>query len=322
MARWILLSSVLLLSLLSPLVSADDKGKKDDDKKDDDKKSGGKGEPHFHGADSSRFDFSGVPDTTYTLFTDADLHVNAYFGGRYGQWGKDSHHAITWMRKIAIFQGHHTLVLEAREGAEAAYGSGYMARMSFDGQEFTLSQAGEVAELADGIKVTWTAAKEQSVDDLVDVYEVEIPGLLKMMLTLRPEVALLRTAEDGTVHFAVDVASIKLSSVAHGILGQTYRADHAGRFESVPQVWSELLQTFMVAAPNAEGFLDGKAADYATSGLLKTDSPVSRFVRAKVLEQEAVGFSSATASSSSSFSGTSADEVVIRLNRKLLGVGL
>eukprot|EP00271_Cylindrocystis_brebissonii_P001160 TRINITY_DN11465_c1_g1_i2.p1 TRINITY_DN11465_c1_g1~~TRINITY_DN11465_c1_g1_i2.p1 ORF type:complete len:375 (-),score=86.90 TRINITY_DN11465_c1_g1_i2:314-1438(-) len=287
-----------------------------------DASSGGTGEPHFHGADESRFDFSGVPDTTYTLFTDAHLQMNAFFGGRYGQWGEDSHHSITWMRKVAIFQGHHTLVLEAREGPESAYGNGYMAHMSFDGEDFALSQAGDVAELADGVKVTWVAAKEKSVDDLVDVYEVEVPQVLKMKLTLRPEVAFLRTQEDGTVHFDIDVEYIKLSTKAHGILGQTYRKDHAGRFENTPQVYSELLHTFMVAAPDAEGFLDGKAADYATSALLKTDSPVSRFVRAKEIDEELASFAQAMSSSSSFSAASMEDKSIIRLARKLLGVGL
>eukprot|EP00271_Cylindrocystis_brebissonii_P004395 TRINITY_DN1604_c0_g1_i2.p1 TRINITY_DN1604_c0_g1~~TRINITY_DN1604_c0_g1_i2.p1 ORF type:complete len:281 (+),score=57.20 TRINITY_DN1604_c0_g1_i2:215-1057(+) len=279
MAHWVILASILLLSLATPLVNADDKDKDTDKtaatdgmykcgggKEDECAKacmndklcasykydpfgilagkygkgkdmvcyffstsSGGKGEPHFHGADGSRFDFSGVPDTTYTLFTDAHLQMNAFFGGRFGQWGEDSHHSITWMRKIAIFHGHHTLALEARDGAEWAYGSGYMARISFDGQDLTLSQAGDMAELADGVTVSWLAAKSKSVDDVVDVYEVEIPGVLKMKLTLRPEVALLRTAEDGTVHFDIDVQYVQLSTSAHGILGQTYRKDHAGR---------------------------------------------------------------------------------------------
>eukprot|EP00271_Cylindrocystis_brebissonii_P010701 TRINITY_DN26_c0_g1_i9.p1 TRINITY_DN26_c0_g1~~TRINITY_DN26_c0_g1_i9.p1 ORF type:complete len:363 (+),score=57.95 TRINITY_DN26_c0_g1_i9:497-1585(+) len=281
--------------------------------------SGGRGEPHFHGADASRFDFSGVPNTTYTLFTDADLHVNAYFGGRYGQWGEDSHHSITWMRKLAIFHGHHTLALEAREGPEWEYGTGYMAKMRFNGEDFKLSQAGDTAELADGIRVSWVVAKEQNVDDFVDVYEVDIPGLLSLRLTLRPEVSHLRTAEDGAVHFGVDVKFVSLSSTAHGILGQTYREDHAGRFEMSPKVWSDLLQTFMVAAPDAEGFLDGKASDYATSALLKTDSPVSRFVQATSIEEVAPHSTEALAASSS-FSPE--DESVIRLNRKLLAISL
>eukprot|EP00271_Cylindrocystis_brebissonii_P022694 TRINITY_DN8821_c0_g1_i1.p1 TRINITY_DN8821_c0_g1~~TRINITY_DN8821_c0_g1_i1.p1 ORF type:complete len:143 (-),score=27.66 TRINITY_DN8821_c0_g1_i1:272-700(-) len=142
-----------------------------------------------------------------------------------------------------------------------------MAKMSFNVKNFILSRVGDVAVLADGIQVSWIGAKEQSGDDLVDVYEVAIPGLLRMKLTLRPEVAFLRTKEDGTVHFGINVKSIKLSTVAHGILGQTYREDRTGRFEKAPQVWSTLLGTFMVAAPDAEGFLDGTGADYTTSAL-------------------------------------------------------
>ena len=45
-------------------------------------------------------------------------------------------------------------------------------------------------------------------------------------------------------------------------------------------VYSKLFHTHVVPGENAEGFLDGKADDYVSSGLLKADCKVARFNRA------------------------------------------
>jgi hypothetical protein len=131
---------------------------------------------------------------------------------------------------VGLLWGHHSIKFFAREGAAWQYNNGYMSGMEVDGKRVSLSQAGDSISFADGrIQLTWLAAKERSGDDEVDVYQVNIEGILTLRLTLRPEVASLRTSEDGLVHFNLDFVALDLSDKAHGVLGQTYRSDHRDR---------------------------------------------------------------------------------------------
>jgi Root cap len=162
--------------------------------------------------------------------SDSHIHVNAYYGGRYGQWGNQTHKPLTWIRKVGILWGHHNLKFEARQGAEWRYGAGYMANMEIDGETITLAQQGDsVSYSGNKIRVEYVAAKKVDGDDEVDVYKVSVGDVLSMRLTLRPEVENLRTANDGVVHFDVEFSSLDLSNNAHGVLGQTYRLDHTER---------------------------------------------------------------------------------------------
>jgi Root cap len=172
----------------------------------------------------------GVPNNSYCILSDSHLHLNAFFGGYYGAYEGNPSKPLTWMRKIGLLWGHHSFLFEAREGASWQYGSGYMSRVEVDGEEVALSQPGEKAVFADGaVTIAWEAARQSSGDDEIDVYSVEIVGVVKVVMELRPEVASLRTATDGTVHFDLQFLKSHLSANAHGVLGQTYRPDHRNR---------------------------------------------------------------------------------------------
>jgi hypothetical protein len=174
--------------------------------------------------------FTGVPNNTYCLVSDSHLHVNAFFGGYYGEYEGNPSKALNWIRQLSILYGHHSLLFQAREGAEWQYGNGYMSRMEVDGEEVILAREGDKAVLADGsVTIGWEAAREKSGDDEIDVYSVEIAGIAKLLLRLRPEVANMRTESDGTVHFDFEFVESRLSGNAHGVLGQTYRPDHSSR---------------------------------------------------------------------------------------------
>jgi hypothetical protein len=155
---------------------------------------------------------------------------NAFYGGRFDRWGDNPHKPLTWIRKLGILWGEHKIVLEAGEGARWQYDEGYMAKITIDGQEVNLRNEGEsVSFVNEAIEISWLAAKLQSADDLVDVYLVKISQVLIMRLTLRPEVSLLRTPEDGVVHFDIELPKAEVSDKAHGIMGQTFRSDHRHR---------------------------------------------------------------------------------------------
>jgi hypothetical protein len=105
-----------------------------------------------------------------------------------------------------------------------------MAKIEVDGQEVKLRNEGESISFVTGaIEISWLAAKLQSADDLVDVYLVKVADVAMMRLTLRPEIALLRTPEDGVVHFDIELPKADVSDKAHGIMGQTFRSDHRHR---------------------------------------------------------------------------------------------
>lgn len=191
---------------------------------------GCEGDPHFTGADSSHFDFSGVPNNTYCLISDPHFHVNAFFGGYYGVYESNPSKSLTWMRKIGVLWGRNSVLFEAREGSHAEYEEGYMASIKFNGEKVNLPSPGDRASFAGGhLVISWVAAKEQSGDEIIDVYALDIKGVVSMILELRPEMPHFRTETDGTVHFDVYFPAVYLSDNVHGVLGQTFRSDHRDR---------------------------------------------------------------------------------------------
>ncbi|CAI5513119.1 unnamed protein product [Closterium sp. Naga37s-1] len=268
----------------------------------------GTGDPHFVGADGSRFDFSGRPSENYALISDVHVAVNAHFGGRWGEW-EGRFKALTWMRKISILWGHHSIVFEAREGWESGYRNGYLQRLSVDSEDVKLGRPGshlDVVSFFDGqVELRWAAAKKSVKGELVDEYDVRIGDVLSLRLTLRPEMAALRTDDDGVVHFTVDVLSAKLSPNVHGVLGQTFRPDFIGRLERQKLVWSNLFKTQVVPGDNAEGFIDGTVDDYRCTDLAHSDCAFCRFVRAETLDDETASAIELAAGVSSSYSDNS-----------------
>ncbi|GJP29480.1 hypothetical protein CLOM_g16748 [Closterium sp. NIES-68] len=265
----------------------------------------GTGDPHFVGADGSRFDFSGRPGENYALISDAHVAVNAHFGGRWGEW-EGRNKALTWMREIAILWGHHSIVFEAREGWASGYRNGYLQRLLVDSEDVKLGLPGshlDVASFFDGqFELRWAAAKKPLKGELVDEYEVRIGDVLSLRLALQPEIAALRTDDDGVVHFTVDVQSAKLSPNVHGVLGQTFRPDFVGRLEKQKLVWSKLFKAQVVPGDNAEGFIDGSVDDYRCSDLTRSDCALCRFVRSEQLDDETASAIEMAAGVSSSYS--------------------
>eukprot|EP00270_Netrium_digitus_P006821 TRINITY_DN1967_c0_g1_i2.p1 TRINITY_DN1967_c0_g1~~TRINITY_DN1967_c0_g1_i2.p1 ORF type:complete len:387 (+),score=41.22 TRINITY_DN1967_c0_g1_i2:46-1206(+) len=246
---------------------------------------GVQGDPHFTGADNSRFDFSGTPGTTFCLVSDPHLHINMYLDGYYGKYEDRANKPMTWIRKIGVLWGHHSLTFEARPGAESEYLKGYMYRMTADGLPFALEN--NVKSLFDGkVEVEWTGAKVPSGDDLVDEYSVKIQNVIWMKLTVRPEVANLRTDNDGLVHFDMQILKAKLSNNVHGVLGQTFRPDHLGKFRRQHLIYSKIFHHDVVEGDNAEGFIDGMQADYVSSDILTADCKVTRFAREDNVDDE------------------------------------
>lgn len=227
-----------------------------------------------------------------------------YLGGWYGKWDNGTK-PMTWIRKLAVLWGHHTLLFEAREGASSDYGDGYMAKISLDGESISLDSPSEKITVLDGaVELAWVEGKTRSGGDYVDVYDLRVSDVLRMRMTLRPEVKILRRADDGLVHFTVDVLDSAFSSNVHGVLGQTFRPDFVGRLAKQKLVHSDLLKVDMVPGDNAEGFIGGVVEDYQVSAILRSDCKLCRFARATAVDEETARALALSGSATSSFSVT------------------
>ncbi|CAI7920003.1 unnamed protein product [Closterium sp. NIES-54] len=215
------------------------------------------GDPHFVGADKSRFDFSGQPGENFALISDAHIAVTAYFGGRVEkEWMGQKNKVMTWMRNIAILWGHHSVVFEARPGPDSEYGAGYLKAIYVDGEKTSLSFPGEKMYLFDGsVEMKWVDARKKVGDDLVDIYEITVAEIITLRLILRPEIKLMRTKDDGLVHFTIEVVSAQLSANVHGVLGQTYRPDFAGRLPPCTPPSVQTVQSSRSVQPEGREYL-------------------------------------------------------------------
>ena len=138
--------------------------------------------------------------------------------------------SLTWIRKVGILWGHHAISLEAREGSDVSYGTGYMERIEVDGEPLSALQEGAIRTFFDdAVEVKWVAEEGPFGNDRMDVYEVTIKDVLRLRLQVVPEIGDLRTEEDAVVHFNMEFVDIALTGNAHGVLGQTYRPDFKGR---------------------------------------------------------------------------------------------
>eukprot|EP00850_Spirogloea_muscicola_P005753 SM000026S09002 [mRNA] locus=s26:910798:912317:- [translate_table: standard] len=233
---------------------------------------GGKGDPHFHGADGVNFDFTGKPGRDYCLLSDKRLHINTRFEGR-----EDGGNTYTWMKQLAILSGHHSVVLVARDSPNSERSNGYLQSMAIDDAELKLD-IGTSSATADGALSVRYIDHGLDGDDDIDRYEVRIAGVAELLLKLRPEVPFLRTSQDSYIHFSLELLSVPgLSSDTHGVLGQSFRPGQKSRTFSYTKAWSPVLQVWQVEGLNGDGYLEGTPDDYVVSGILKADCKYARF---------------------------------------------
>lgn len=242
------------------------------------------GDPHYCGADGSKFDFTGVPGETYCMISDSHLHINVYHGGRVEESNGRSK-PMTWIRQMGIMWASHVIELAARKGASWQYENGYMSSVRVNGQKVSLAKAGESQTFADGaIEIKWVEARVQYENRDADLYEIRIKDVMTLLVHVVPENAYFRTGSDALVHFNVEFAQLVLSDSAHGVLGQTYRSDRRGKLAAQELVWNDIMKTYTIAGDNAEGFLDGETGDYKSTSLSTADCKMSRFAAASALE--------------------------------------
>ena len=246
------------------------------------------GDPHFVGAQGTRYDFNGLPGKSYCLFTDPSVHMNMHMIG-YSvneRQPKGSKAVRTWIGKLSIMwkaEGNsHTLVLSARDGPHVKRGSGFLAGAELDKVVLPALQEGESHALVGGGNLTfhhigsWGHHK-----DPVDVYFVTLPGLLTIQAALRVENRRWRTRSNAWTHFDVSLSQVHPSDKMHGVLGQTFRTDRGSGSTDFKALTSLLRRPVAADGDSGVGFLDGSAADYETTSVLAADCRFSAFSQAE-----------------------------------------
>eukprot|EP00475_Leptophrys_vorax_P010746 TRINITY_DN1731_c0_g1_i1.p1 TRINITY_DN1731_c0_g1~~TRINITY_DN1731_c0_g1_i1.p1 ORF type:complete len:355 (+),score=-24.65 TRINITY_DN1731_c0_g1_i1:447-1511(+) len=267
--------------------------------------------PHAHDTPIS---FEGLPDRTFCLLTDRDLHVNMRLRGyaigapsviRTGKAVR------TWVRELGFLWkdretgATHRFRIAARDGKtmERGEGGSFLKEIEFDGRALPLMEPGASYDLPGGLSFTLVAHEQEGAGGFFDVdrYSLAIDGYVAMEMKLRAAHPLLQTPGDAQVHMSIHFTDApRRSPDVHGILGQSYRAGQKRRPVDYSSLSMLLYPPFAgleeggasardggrgdgVSARKDDGeepagqFFDGQARDYATSGVLATDCLYTAF---------------------------------------------
>eukprot|EP00270_Netrium_digitus_P011975 TRINITY_DN3844_c0_g1_i6.p1 TRINITY_DN3844_c0_g1~~TRINITY_DN3844_c0_g1_i6.p1 ORF type:complete len:551 (+),score=161.97 TRINITY_DN3844_c0_g1_i6:190-1842(+) len=223
---------------------------------------------------------SGEPGRTYSLVSSTQLQINALlesFSSRkaLSDEGKAAVKTITnveedsWITAIGILSGQHKLIMRARrgpvEGEETL--EGLAAEVSLDDISLVLAPGSRLAT-ADGLLILEHIGGG-SVRDLaweMDSWLVTVQpskdesSAISVLILLQPVGPMLRMVDDSLVHFRLEI-------------------DESSSFVAIDGLSDALLQT---------NVREANAKDYETSGLLVTDSKLSKFVRPYVAQASVV----------------------------------
>eukprot|EP00897_Mesotaenium_endlicherianum_P003902 jgi/Mesen1/353/ME000001S02666 len=243
-------------------------------------------DPHFVGAQGTRYDFNGEPNQAFCLVSDKSLHINMQLKGYLDNRTegatvmKNGKAVRTWIRELGIkwtaAGQEHSLRLTARSGKQQERGHGYLAGILIDSEYVAPLRVGEKFEADGGLELNFVGFEKSGPFD-VDFYTVKIAGLLSMDMRLRVAHPLLQTPDDAEVHINAGFNNIENTPAIHGVLGQTYRADHTQRAVSFSKLTALLHAPITADGESGKGFLDGTPRDYVSSSVLSTDCRFSAY---------------------------------------------
>ncbi|CAI7858058.1 unnamed protein product [Closterium sp. NIES-54] len=126
-----------------------------------------KNDPHFQGAQGTRFEFNGAPEKTFCLLTDRNVHVNMQMRGYYdtrtiGATVLRNGKAVrTWIRALGFVwraaggEAEHKFRLVACAGKKQERGDGFLELAEFDGKALPrMTKEGETLSLPRGLAFT------------------------------------------------------------------------------------------------------------------------------------------------------------------------
>ncbi|GJP40604.1 hypothetical protein CLOM_g264 [Closterium sp. NIES-68] len=252
-----------------------------------------KNDPHFVGAEGTRFDFHGDLDRSFCLLTDRDLHINMGIkgyedarmavGGRRGGGGGKRRSRLpirSWIRELYLTWRdstgqQHSVFLRARDGREQARGeSGFIERMEVDGRPLIPpTQVAQAVHLEGGFQMVLVAAEALGDGRDKDTYRVVVQDLLFLQLSVHAAHPLLQTADEAHTHFNVYVKYLNNTEAVHGVLGQTFRGEitRAKRAEEYGLLTRLLRAPIQADGDTGRGYLDGDVEDYTTSSINAAD---------------------------------------------------
>ena len=245
-------------------------------------------DPHLRGAQGTRFDFSGLPDKSFALVSDQRLAINILLRGYLDNRNESATSFVngkairTWVREFAVLWHdgvtEHKVHFTARNGARVERGMGYLAGVEADGSMQTLpKKVGDSLFAPGGFTLTMTSIEKHGSRD-VEAYTLSIDGLLTMTVRMQVAHRLLRTETEAEAHFNLGIKAIEASSDIHGILGQTFRADHAGRAAEYTALTNLIHAPIVVEAESGKGFLDGEPVkDYMLTDLMNSECRFNRY---------------------------------------------
>ncbi|GJP68693.1 hypothetical protein CLOP_g25353 [Closterium sp. NIES-67] len=247
-------------------------------------------DPHLVGAHGTHFDFNGRPDKAFCLLTDRNLHVNMLLRGYYDERtdnaalvvdGKAVH---TWIKELGIVWTagavDHKIRLAARSGKQQERGAGFMRSIEIDGEEIPRMQVGDTVTSAGGLTIQFRALEKEGPFD-VDYYLLSIDGLISLDLRLRVAHPKLQMPSDAEAHINVGIAELEHTDDIHGVLGQTYRDDHAQRAADFQKLIASLHRPISADGAEGQGFLDGTPRSYEASDVLAVDCAYTAYGRAR-----------------------------------------
>eukprot|EP00270_Netrium_digitus_P002516 TRINITY_DN12848_c0_g1_i1.p1 TRINITY_DN12848_c0_g1~~TRINITY_DN12848_c0_g1_i1.p1 ORF type:complete len:436 (+),score=79.89 TRINITY_DN12848_c0_g1_i1:136-1443(+) len=257
-------------------------------------------DPHLVGARGTKYDFNGVPDASFCLVTDRNLHVNmklaGYLDHRYtnnvtGMIDNDEGKGIrTWVRELGFIWRmngtDHTLRLAARTGKMQERGNGFMEAIEIDHRIMPKMQVDDLVRADGGLKIKFAALERKGMFD-VDFFKVKVRGIFEAEIRLRVAHPALQLEDDAFAHINIHFTHLEDSEDIHGVLGQTYRRDHAKRAVYYKQLLIELRKPLVVDGESGKGFLDGTALDYLASGVLAPDCKYTAYNGGKLPGYEA-----------------------------------
>ncbi|CAI6003065.1 unnamed protein product [Closterium sp. NIES-64] len=249
-------------------------------------------DPHLVGAYGTHFDFNGRPDAAFCLLTDRELHVNMLLRGYYSDDTENAALVVdgkavhTWIKELGIVwlaDGvDHKIRLAARSGKQQERGSGFMKAIEIDGEAIPRMRVGDVVTSVGGLTLTFKALEKEGPYD-VDYYTLDIEGLVTLDMRLRVANPKLQTPTEAEAHINVGIVELSHTDEIHGVLGQTYREDHAQRAADFQKMIASLHRPISADGAEGEGFLDGNARSYETSSVLAVDCSHTTYRHAKKL---------------------------------------
>ncbi|CAI6002635.1 unnamed protein product [Closterium sp. NIES-64] len=249
-------------------------------------------DPHLVGAFRTHFDFNGRHDKAFCLLANKDLHINMLLCGYYSDDTENAALVVdgkavhTWIKELGIVWfakgADHKVRLAARGGKQQERGAGFMKTIEIDGEEMPRMSGGDEVTTEGGLTLRFAALEKEGPYD-VDYYTLVIDGLVGLDLRLRVANPKLQTPNDAEAHINVGIVELEHTDDVHGVLGQTYRPDHAARAANFQEMIATLHRPISAESEEGAGFLDGTPRMYESSSVLSVDCAYTEYHRAKQL---------------------------------------